>query len=252
MQIRVGPVRQTCVVAAQPAARPCARKRCRCRTGPSPVVCLGCCLRGVVGSGPCRPWQERKQNIGCLSSAAGRRSRQMARGDAMLLPMSMMVADCPRCKAAQITFDVLSGTLAGEEHGWKRYFELYCCRRRCFQGSIIKVSMRDFETSKFFKTIDAILQGKFSLNRVFNIYDYVSLKDHTSINPPEHLPPNVEKAFKEGATCLAVGCYNARGAMFRLAIDLASKSLLPEGDGTSPSISLAVTPRALATSGFGV
>ena len=34
-------------------------------------------------------------------------------------------------------------------------------------------------------------------------------------------------AVGEGATCLAVGCYNAAGTMFRLCVDLATKSMLP-------------------------
>ena len=151
----------------------------------------------------------------------------------MLLPMPMIVADCPRCKAKQITLDVLSGTLAGQEHGWRKYYELYCCCRCCFQGSIVQVSVRDYEVSDSFATIDSILRIDISLNKFFHVHGYVSLKDHAPVEPPEHLPSNVEKAFKEGATCLAVGCYNASGAMFRLAIDLASKDLLPEGDGSN-------------------
>ena len=36
--------------------------------------------------------------------------------------------------------------------------------------------------------------------------------------------------FNEGATCLAVGCYNAAGTMFRLTIDLVTRDMLPDED----------------------
>jgi hypothetical protein len=48
--------------------------------------------------------------------------------------------------------------------------------------------------------------------------------------PPEHLPENIEAVFREGAACMAIECFNAAGTMFRLCIDLATKSKLPEGD----------------------
>ncbi len=51
-----------------------------------------------------------------------------------------------------------------------------------------------------------------------------------SIEPPDHLPKNIESVFREGATCIAVGCYNAAGTMFRLCVDLATKSMLPAED----------------------
>lgn len=70
-----------------------------------------------------------------------------------------------------------------------------------------------------------------SLNNFVRIEGHVSIKDMAGVEPPEHLPPEIEAVFREGATCLAVGCFNAAGTMFRLSIDLATKSLLPDGDG---------------------
>ena len=43
-------------------------------------------------------------------------------------------------------------------------------------------------------------------------------------------PPEITAVFNEGATCLAVQCWNAAGTMFRLCVDLATKPLLPEGE----------------------
>ena len=62
------------------------------------------------------------------------------------------------------------------------------------------------------------------------IEHYISLKDRATVPPPEHTPKNLEPVFREGATCLAVGCYNAAGTMFRLCVDLATRPLLPAGE----------------------
>ncbi len=58
----------------------------------------------------------------------------------------------------------------------------------------------------------------------------VSKKDDASVEPPKYLPQSIEAAFREGSMCLAVSCYNAAGTMFRLCVDLATRSLLPEGE----------------------
>ncbi|NTW88889.1 MAG: DUF4145 domain-containing protein [Desulfobulbaceae bacterium] len=61
--------------------------------------------------------------------------------------------------------------------------------------------------------------------------NFVSLKDRAAITPPDHLPVEIQAVFSEGATCFAVGCFNAAGTMFRLCVDLATKSMLPAEDG---------------------
>jgi len=57
------------------------------------------------------------------------------------------------------------------------------------------------------------------------------LKDKAAVPPPEHVPEEVAAIFSEGATCLAVRCFNAAGTMFRLCVDLATSPLLPPEDG---------------------
>ena len=69
-----------------------------------------------------------------------------------------------------------------------------------------------------------------SLNRYVNIERYISLKDSSSFEPPEHIPKQIKDAFTEGATCFAVGCPNAAATMFRLCVDIATRSLLPKED----------------------
>ena len=57
---------------------------------------------------------------------------------------------------------------------------------------------------------------------------YISINENGTVKPPEYLPLDIQTVFIEGATCIAVSCYNASATMFRLCIDLATKGMLPE------------------------
>ena len=72
-----------------------------------------------------------------------------------------------------------------------------------------------------------LLKVEGALNNFVDIEGHISLKDNASVAPPEFLPKEIDAVFREGATCLAVGCYNAAGTMFRLCVDLATRSMLP-------------------------
>jgi hypothetical protein len=67
-----------------------------------------------------------------------------------------------------------------------------------------------------------------AINRYVRITGYVSLSDRAATPAPEFLPENILAAFNEGAKCLAVGCFNAAGTMFRLCIDMTTKDKLPK------------------------
>ena len=72
-----------------------------------------------------------------------------------------------------------------------------------------------------------LLKVEGSLNNYVAVQGHVSLKDQASVAPPDHVPKDIEAVFKEGAICLAVGCNNAAGTMFRLCVDLATRPMLP-------------------------
>jgi Domain of unknown function (DUF4145) len=48
--------------------------------------------------------------------------------------------------------------------------------------------------------------------------------------PPDHVPDPIANAFREGATSVVTGSWNAAGAMFRLTIDLATRPMLPNDE----------------------
>jgi len=72
---------------------------------------------------------------------------------------------------------------------------------------------------------------KGSLNEIVRIERHISAADKATEPPPEHVPQHINEVFSEGTKCLAIGCYNAAAAMFRLCLDFATHDLLPK-DGT--------------------
>jgi hypothetical protein len=142
----------------------------------------------------------------------------------------MLVADCPRCGSSSITFDAKAQVYLGKESGWSTYYELFCVCRNCRKSTVFVVQLNDYRVAEVFEEADALVLFERTLNPHFGINGHITLKDNASVAPPEHVPADVAEAFKEAATCLAVQCYNAAGTMFRLAIDLATRPLLPNPD----------------------
>jgi hypothetical protein len=150
--------------------------------------------------------------------------------------MSIHVANCPRCDAKKTTFDVLTVTFVyNETYPDNFYLEAPVKCRNCKRVSILVCSTTNRTTAQqaeetFFKH---------PLLRDFvNTHNFITLADIEATPPPQHLPAIIHNAFVEGAKCYAAGCYNAAGAMFRLSLDLASKSQLP-ADGSG----ITITPR---------
>lgn len=140
--------------------------------------------------------------------------------------MSVLVANCPRCASKQITFDVESVNIFRKDHGWQNWYEAFSICRKCRRSTIFVLSeRRDSDYQKVHLT--GLLSMKNALNNYTEVQAFIGLKDTATIAPPQFLPASVEAVFIEGATCLAVGCFNAAGTMFRLCVDMATKGMLP-------------------------
>jgi len=140
--------------------------------------------------------------------------------------MSELVANCPRCGAKEMTFDLLGQIPTIITYGWKYNCEAFCVCRACRRSIVFTLSQKEYgkkEEDQFSK----LANYSVAVNRIADIEGYICVKDIASKKPPEHLPPNVESAFREGAACLSIGCHNAAGTMFRLCIDLATRPMLP-------------------------
>ena len=141
--------------------------------------------------------------------------------------MATIVTNCPRCKAQEITFDTSAGVeFPGGGSDWQRSFEAFSECRRCHRATIFVLRLSQYAYRELANQRD-IWTGAHNLNRSFEIRGFVSVKDVAAVDPPEHIPADIAEVFKEGATCMAVGCFNAASTMFRLCLDKATQPLLP-------------------------
>lgn len=142
--------------------------------------------------------------------------------------MSELSADCPRCGVKEVTFDVVGAMSVGGEQILQRY-EAQCGCRRCKCSTVFVLQVASIEAQRYVHH-NGVAHFNGSLDGLVNVIDYVSVRDMNAASPPLDLPAPIAKVFAEGATCMSVGCYNAAATMFRLCIDLATKSMLPESD----------------------
>jgi hypothetical protein len=140
--------------------------------------------------------------------------------------MAELVANCPRCGSRQITFDVNAVKIIRVEHGWQQWYEAFGVCRHCARTAVFVLSESVDADYKYVHNT-GLLKVEGALNKYVNVKGHISLKDTASVVPPDHLPKDIQSVFREGATCLAVGCYNAAGTMFRLCVDLATRTMLP-------------------------
>lgn len=140
--------------------------------------------------------------------------------------MPELVTDCPRCNVQHITFDVLSSNIFKVSYGWQNWYEAFCVCRKCLTSTIF-VLVEKPDSHKFVQH-RGLMQLAGVLNDLIAVDGYISQKDAAALPPPDFLPVGLSAAFNEGATCVAVGCFNAAATMFRLCVDIATKVILPK------------------------
>ena len=147
--------------------------------------------------------------------------------------MSELVADCPRCHAKRMTFDLVSQHYLSSFLGLSRY-EAFCICRDCSKTTTFLLLQR-FEQHDDVLNQTPLSKLSGTVNKYMEIHSHVTPKDMAALEPPKHLPEAMEAAFREAATCVAVKCPNAAGTMFRLCVDLATRPLLPAKDAPAPN-----------------
>ncbi len=141
----------------------------------------------------------------------------------------MLITDCPRCGSQRITFDATASIIINTRYGWQNWYETFCICRHCRRTTIFVLSEKTDSNYKLVHEV-GLLKMDLALNNYCTVEGFVSLKDRATTAPPEFIPREIEEVFREGAICLAVGCYNAAGTMFRLCVDLTTRSMLPAED----------------------
>ena len=147
--------------------------------------------------------------------------------------MAEMVTTCPRCRAKDMTFDVLNAHVFRKSHGWQLWYELFSVCRMCNRSTVFIV-YDDPNADYKYTHKHGLLNVGVALNQFVGYEGYVSLKDTATVAPPDHIPESIDRVFREGATCYAVQCYNAAGTMFRLCIDLTTRGMLPDPSADEP------------------
>ena len=151
--------------------------------------------------------------------------------------MSLLVADCPRCGASKITFDVRDQVYRHTQYDWRNLYEVFAVCRGCHLPTTFVVGLNSnaYNAKEAFDKAQALVKYHGGLNQFFEIEGFINLRDNTAQKPPEHLPKDIENIFNEGAACLVIRCNNAAATMFRLCVDLTTRPLLPAPeDGTTP------------------
>jgi hypothetical protein len=143
------------------------------------------------------------------------------------IKMSIFIATCPRCNTENMTFDLTKDNLLFIKYGWQRWYEAFCICRHCKKATIFRLSQRDNQHASIFQSYK-LAEITDSINDYMTNEGFVCIKDMAAKEPPEHLPQNIDDVFREGAVCMAVNCFNAAGTMFRLCIDLSTRSMLPK------------------------
>lgn len=110
------------------------------------------------------------------------------------------------------------------DSGGVQLWEIFAVCRKCGKGSVLKVR----PSPSFAGTLATM--GSFAPHTLNgNLDPYVSIiggldsSDFAPLGVPEHMPPIVHNAYLEAVTNIRIGCPNAAAAMFRLAMDLATK-----------------------------
>jgi len=85
----------------------------------------------------------------------------------------LLIADCPRCGASAITFDVTAHVFRKQEYGWLNWHEVFSVCRNCHSPSIflIKMTLIGRENARenseeISRTPAAIMSVKISLNNL--------------------------------------------------------------------------------------
>lgn len=134
-----------------------------------------------------------------------------------------------------MTFDILADVHMGTEYDWQHWHELAARCRRCQRQSLMLVSLHNSLHKKGFGKDGSITAIGGDIAYAFSFERLITTADLAANDAPEFLPENIDRAFKEGTRCLAIGCHNAAAAMFRLCLDLATKArLLAEASPEEP------------------
>src|SRR5438874_8410073 len=108
--------------------------------------------------------------------------------------MAELVADCPRCGAKRITFDVTQEHFIGTRCDWQYWYEAFCICRHCKRSTTF-VLTQNLQSDHGVVQKNGLMKLTVAVNRYMNIENFISLKDAAAVNPPEYSPENISAVF---------------------------------------------------------
>lgn len=136
----------------------------------------------------------------------------------------MLAGDCPRCAHRAVTFAVFASKIVDVD---LLLHEAFCVCRHCFMPSTALLQATSYSVAE----IEAL--GDVYINRTYEFQRWVFTPPNVR-SCPDHVPLEIQRIFMEGATCSAVGCWDAAGTMFRKVLDNVTRPLVPLGAESLP------------------
>jgi len=151
--------------------------------------------------------------------------------------MGTVVHNCPRCGSRQVTLDCLGSTWVAKQ-AWMNLAEAFFVCRACHSSCILLLRQRqnDKTLESWLESTNGLENTKLDLTNMVQITNVLNKIDVRAEPPPDHLPPNIREVFLEANRCLVAECWNAAAAMYRLVLDLSTKSILPNSDEPNANV----------------
>lgn len=109
--------------------------------------------------------------------------------------MAELVADCPRCGGCHITFDVVHAHKVHVRYRRQYWYKAFSICHNCKRSTIFLLSdSTDTDYEAVHKA--GLLNMKGSLNNYVNVERYIGLRDTATVQPPEHIPANLDIALE--------------------------------------------------------
>jgi hypothetical protein len=125
-----------------------------------------------------------------------------------------------------MTFIVLNTVPTTIQHEWLRRYEAFSFCKHCLRTTTFVLAQTEHKDKNFLSKNEPT-DFSDALNNHFKVEGFINIKDLNRRAAPEFTEKAVAAAFDEATASMTVQAWNAAGTMFRLAIDLATRPLLP-------------------------
>ena len=94
--------------------------------------------------------------------------------------MAELVANCPRCGANKISFDLLGSIMTVQKHGWQLWYEVFGICRQCDRSTTFVLS-ESVHGNYDYVHKTGLLKIEGAVNKYVDIEGVISLKPESSL-----------------------------------------------------------------------